>query len=519
MLFNSYTFILFFLPITLLIFYSLGRLKNKNWALFHLTAASLFFYGWWNPKYVGLMAASILFNYFSGIAIAQTRRKKAVLTGAVTVNLLLLAYYKYANFFIDNLNSITGTRLILEDIVLPLGISFFTFTQIAFLVDTYKGKVREFDILRYSLFVTYFPHLIAGPIIHHKEMMTQFAKDSVRRIDYVHLAPAITLFFAGLCKKVFLADPVSVYASRIFEAAASGMVLTLFESWLGSLAYTFQLYFDFSGYSDMALGLALLFNTRFPINFFSPYKATSIIDFWRRWHMTLSRFLKEYIYIPLGGNRLGARRRHVNIMITMLLGGIWHGAGWTFVIWGALHGFYLLVNHSWRAFRGPPSASKNTSRVSAIAARALTFLCVVVAWVFFRAQDVPSALIILRGMFGAGGISFPEGLKIKMTSLSAIGVHFDGLLPAISDINPIEPIRWILFLAFISFFMPNLIQWMSGNNISLDAEPLHLEEPRFPFWNILKWRPTIAHACVAVTLIVFGILTLGNVSEFLYFEF
>src|SRR3990167_464275 len=394
MLFNSYVFIFSFLPLTLAGFFLLGRVKPLLAAAW-LTAASLFFYGWWNPLYIWLLAASILFNYACGIAIARTgaRGKRAGqkrwLIFAVTANLAVLAYYKYANFFLASISHFSGAALSFGEIVLPLGISFFTFTQIAFLADTYYGKAREYNFVHYSLFVTYFPHLIAGPVLHHAEMMPQFGLPATYRFSFENTAVGVTIFVIGLFKKVMIADEVGAYARPVFDAAAAGTELTLLEAWCGALAYTFQLYFDFSGYSDMAIGLSRLFGVVLPLNFHSPYKAVNIIDFWRRWHMTLSRFLRDYLYVPLGGNRRGKPRRSLNLMATMLLGGLWHGAGWTFVIWGGLHGLYLVVNHGWHTVRRKlgQDPDRPLSRPAPLASVLLTFLAVAAAWVVFRADD------------------------------------------------------------------------------------------------------------------------------------
>ncbi|CAG1023046.1 Peptidoglycan O-acetyltransferase [Patescibacteria group bacterium] len=322
MIFNSYVFIFAFLPVTLLVFYGLGRYSH-HLATFWLAVASLFFYGWWDVRYVGLLLGSIAFNYGAGYAIGHnlshhSKRAKLLLISAITANLLLLGYYKYANFFLDNLNYLASTNITLEKIILPLGISFFSFTQIAFLVDTYQGKVKEYNFVHYTLFVTYFPHLIAGPVLHHKEMMPQFGKRESSRINWEHIAVGLTIFILGLGKKVLLADSFGEYANAIFDAVKIGGHPMLFESWFGALAYTLQLYFDFSAYSDMAIGLSLMFNVRLPLNFNSPYKSLNIIDFWRHWHMTLSRFLRDYLYIPLGGSRCSKFRRYLNLMITML---------------------------------------------------------------------------------------------------------------------------------------------------------------------------------------------------------
>jgi len=350
MLFNSYQFIFLFLPITLLGFHLLGKEGYNRTAIAWLVGASLFFYGWWNPAYLALILFSIVFNYGVGVSLGyapNSPKKKSVLFLGVASNLGLLGYYKYANFFIENINVITGAEIVLDQIILPLAISFFTFQQIAYLVDVYRDKVKEHNFLHYCLFVTFFPQLIAGPIVHHKEMLPQFAQAITYRLRAKHLAVGFTIFVIGLFKKVVLADGIAVYATPVFEIAEFNVALTFFEAWGGALAYSFQLYFDFSGYSDMAIGIARMFGIRLPLNFNSPYKAISIIDFWRRWHLTLSRFFRDYVYIPLGGQRKGEIRRLVNLAITMLLGGLWHGAGWTFVFWGGLHGLFLVINHIW----------------------------------------------------------------------------------------------------------------------------------------------------------------------------
>lgn len=352
MLFSSPEFIYLYLPIVLLGFFWLAKWSHRIAATW-LTAASLFFYGWWNPAYLGLLMASIFFNYSMGVVLARESmrppdsRRRFLLVFGIAANLLLLGYFKYANFFLDSTNAVIGTTWDAGEIILPLGISFFTFTQIAFLVDAWRGLAKEFNFIHYGLFVTYFPHLIAGPVLHHKEMMPQFGQSETYRLQWENIAVGLTIFAIGLFKKIVLADGVAPYASPVFDAAHAGETLTFLEAWGGVLAYTLQLYFDFSGYSDMAIGASRLFGVRLPLNFNSPYQALNIIDFWRRWHMTLSRFLRDYLYFALGGNRHGKSRRYVNLLVTMLLGGLWHGAGWTFVVWGGLHGLYLVINHAW----------------------------------------------------------------------------------------------------------------------------------------------------------------------------
>ncbi len=432
MLFNSYSFIFLFLPVVFLGFFQLGRI-HRAYAAAWLALASLFFYGYWNPAYVGLLLGSIVFNYACGVWISKAhaqglqRRKNHLLFFAITADILLLAYYKYANFFLSSVNSLTGGDFSLGAVILPLGISFFTFTQIAFLVDTWQGKVKEYDFIHYVLFVTFFPHLIAGPVLHHKDMMPQFAHAATYRIDWDNVATGLLLFTLGLCKKVLWADSLAPYATAIFEGASHGMQIgilpTIYEAWAGALAYTLQIYFDFSGYTDMALGIALMFNIRLPINFNSPYKSTSIIDFWRRWHMTLSTFLRDYLYIPLGGNRKGKLRRHANLLTTMLLGGLWHGAGWTFVIWGVMHGAYLIINHLWREWVALRYLQWIPGWLGALTGGALTFVAVVAAWVVFRADDMAQATVLLNAMFGIEyrPIAFDlvaHGNLLLLTSLS-----------------------------------------------------------------------------------------------------
>ncbi len=432
MLFNSYGFIFLFLPLTLLGFFQLARISHV-YAATWLALASLFFYGYWNPIYVGLLMLSIIGNYGFGLwlgrydAAANKLSKKHVLILAITVNLSMLGYYKYANFFVSNLDLVTDTTWQIKDVILPLGISFFTFTQIAFLVDTYQGKVKEFNFMHYTLFVTYFPHLIAGPVLHHKDMMPQFALSMTYRINWNNVATGLILFTLGLCKKVLWADNLAPFATAIFDGtqlgAATGTLPTVYEAWSGALAYTLQIYFDFSGYTDMALGIALMFNIRLPINFNSPYKATSIIEFWRRWHITLSTFLRDYLYIPLGGNRLGKFRRYFNLLVTMLLGGLWHGAGWTFIVWGALHGLYLTINHLWRELIAERYLRWVPGWLGALAGGAITFLAVVSAWVVFRATDITQAMIMLKAMYGVAArpISFDavvHGNLLVLTNLS-----------------------------------------------------------------------------------------------------
>jgi D-alanyl-lipoteichoic acid acyltransferase DltB (MBOAT superfamily) len=398
LLYNSFEFLFVFLPICLLVYFATAK-ASRGLANVALCVGSFYFYAWkkdWSLDWwlLAIISISILFNYTIGRLLREQRitggHAYAALTVGVVANLSTLAYFKYANFALWNWAALTGRAFHPLAITLPLGISFFTFTQIAFLVDAYRGKARELGFARYCLFVAFFPHLIAGPIVHHSELMPQFAAAGAKRWLPPNVHIGIAFLTLGLCKKVIIADTCAPWADKVFNAPG---YMACVDAWRGAIAYTMQLYFDFSGYSDMAIGLAMMFNVRLPDNFNSPYKSVSIIDFWRRWHMTLSRFLRDYLYIPLGGNRKGEGRRQLNLMITMLLGGIWHGAGWNFAAWGSYHGALLTVNHAWEK-RGTPLPTP--------IARLLTFLAAVVGWVMFRASSLPAAGRLLRSMAGLG---------------------------------------------------------------------------------------------------------------------
>jgi len=444
-LFTTATFICLFLPITLAGFFGIGRFSHTA-AAFWLFAASVFFYGYWMPEFTLLLLGSIVGNFFVGSKISSLvdaknanhrPRSKHWLVLGVTANLALLGYFKYANFFIDNLNAALGFNWDIGRVVLPIGISFFTFTQIAFLADAWRKGVREYKFVHYGLFVTYFPHLIAGPVLHHAQMMPQFRQADTYRFNGGNFTAGLAIFALGLFKKIVLADGISPYADAIFKAADAGLSPDLAEAWLGAAAYTLQLYFDFSGYSDMAIGLSWMFNVRLPFNFNSPYRATSISDFWRRWHMSLSQFLRDYLYIALGGNRHGVVRRYANLMTTMVLGGLWHGASWSFVIWGFLHGLYLGVNHAFRALCGPALCARlDASKMFAVAAWLLTMLAVIMAWVLFRAETLPGAGRILHSMtLAAPGAQTHTLLWNAGLSLAA-GSLWCGVLGAMAALSP-----------------------------------------------------------------------------------
>lgn len=510
MLFNSYEFIFLYFPVVFFGFFWIAR-NSHGLAALWLATASLFFYGWWNPQFVLLLLASIAFNYAMGYAIGHARvadsslsRAKWILAVTIACNLALLSYFKYANFLINTSNQLTGTDWSLADIILPLGISFFTFTQIAFLVDVYRGIAREYNFIHYLLFVTYFPHLIAGPVLHHKQMMPQFGHSETYKLNIDNVNIGLTIFTVGLFKKVLLADQFALYANPIFDAATGGGQLQLLEAWIGALAYTLQLYFDFSGYSDMAIGLSRMFNVKLPLNFNSPYKATNIIEFWRRWHMTLSAFLRDYLYIPLGGNRYGSTRRYINLLATMLLGGLWHGANWTFVLWGGLHGFYLFINHGWQAL----SLRLRLPRLpgGALAAGLLTFIVVVIAWVPFRANSLETAVRILKAMGGLNGVSLPMGIELHFPWLAAYGVSFNGVA-RITGLPLLEIAVWLLLGLTVVWALPNTQQWLSDQGMNDESE------------RGIRWRPS--RQIAVFTGIALGISMLGitRASQFLYFQF
>ena len=478
MLFNSYPFIFLFLPIALFGYFALGRFSNLAPVIW-LALASLAFYAVSNWAFVALLLASIAFNYLIGLLLISGRLRPALrfaaLTAGVAGDLAVLGYFKYAGFLAANLDAIFSTGLTLN-ILLPVGISFYTFTQVAFLVDAFRGKVARYALPHYALFVTYFPHLIAGPILHHRDMIPQFERAESKRPDPHLILCGLIIFGIGLFKKTCLADGIQPLVALAFGPAPPSFD----QAWIGALAYTFQLYFDFSGYSDMAIGMSLMFGIFLPLNFNSPYKATSIIDFWRRWHMTLSQFLRDYLYIPLGGNRHGPVLRYINLGITMLLGGLWHGAAWTFVIWGALHGAYLCINHAWNRFG--PAVAPRYQRAANIAAFIVTFIAVVIAWVFFRADSLATAIYVLGRMADPTTIAFGR-LEIAQTV-------------------------FIMVYAGIAWFGPNT-QEIMGYDHSKRTVGRELSA-----WQM---RPLFIYVTAAV--LAFGILGIQQHSEFIYFRF
>jgi alginate O-acetyltransferase complex protein AlgI len=478
MLFNSYPFIFLFLPIVLLGYFALGR-RGDLAPVIWLALASLAFYSFSGWQFVPLLLASIAFNFTVGYLLIvrklRARLRLAALVAGVGGDLLVLGIFKYAGFFAANVNALFSTALAVN-ILLPVGISFYTFTQIAFLVDAYRGNVARYALPHYALFVTYFPHLIAGPILHHKDMIPQFERAEAKRADPHLILCGLIILGIGLFKKTGLADGIQPLVALAFGPTAPSFD----QAWIGALAYAFQLYFDFSGYSDMAIGMSLMFGIFLPLNFNSPYKATSIIEFWRRWHMTLSQFLRDYLYIPLGGNRRGRALRYVNLMITMLLGGLWHGAAWTFVAWGALHGAYLCINHAWSYF--DPDPGPRLAPLVRLIGFVLTFLSVVVAWVFFRADSIAQALSILSKMADPAHIVF-GGTEIAKSAFIAL-------------------------YAAIVWFLPNTQEIMGYDHRNRTVGE-HLRAVRM--------RPWFLYA--SAVMLAFGILGIQQHSEFIYFRF
>lgn len=487
MLFNSYVFIFLFLPITLLIYFGLNKRKLVFISLIWLVFTSLAYYGWQNPKYVLLITGSIVFNYTIGTWL-RTRgitgsifKRKFGLIAGISGNLLLLGVFKYADFFISNVNYLAGLQTPLPHITLPVGISFFTFTQIAYLVDAGRGDAKRHTISVYALFVSFFPYLLAGPIIHHKELIPQFCRLREKLLNTRNLNLGIYLFFMGLFKKLVIADAFAGWVSNGFDHAVT---LTFIEAWATSLSYTLQLYFDFSGYTDMALGTAMMFNIKLPINFDSPYQSSDIQEFWRRWHITLGRFVRDYIYIPLGGSRISEARTLLNLMVTFLLVGLWHGAGWTFVLWGGLHGAALAAHRLWK--RCPVRMPKMLGWF-------LTFNFVNAAWVFFRARTLKDAVRVLGGMAGMNGLVLPEALRGGLKSLQSGGVRFGECLV---HLGGGERTMGIILAGLLLCLL-----FRNSNEM------------------VSRFKPDLIHLVFASVVALISILHLGSHSEFLYFRF
>lgn len=545
MLFNSSIFLTEFLPVTLVGFFLLGRLGLTRLAVNWLTLSSLFFYGWWNPAYIPLLLASMIANFAIGRVLSRHRWKWLLVAGVVA-NLALLGYYKYAGFLVSTFDGFLGTGFPVPDILLPLAISFFTFQQIAYLSDAYDGVAEEPSLANYCMFISFFPHLIAGPITHHKEMIPQFSDPRIFRPQPQLLALGATVFIVGLLKKVMLADTAALWAVPVFSASDTGTAITALEAWGGAVAYTLQIYFDFSGYTDMAIGLGLLFGIRLPQNFDSPYKAHNIIEFWSRWHMTLTRFLTAYIYNPIAlalnrrraaAGKPGLRRGKTTAgafatllatptIFTMFLAGLWHGAGWQFIVFGVLHGVYLAINHGWRTLKARWKWQADSDNGALRGASVLlTFICVLVGLVFFRSQDVPSALRLLGDMVGAHGLFVPYRSLADSTLAQAVATmfHTRALPFPTLDLFTANLAEFLTLLFSIVWLLPNTQQWLRAYDTGLGSVrgPVWLQR-MFPVTGfILEWQPTLIYATLVGAL---GFLAVTRAlsaapAEFLYFKF
>jgi len=518
MLFNSFEYIFYFLPTSVVFYYIFVLIDVRNITIYWLVAVSLYFYSYWAANYLLLLLFSGLVNFLIGRLLeARSNYRNVFLISGVTFNLALLGVFKYFNFIYEQFYIIIGLAPPQLHIVLPIGISFFTFTQIAYLVDLSRGTVGRYDIWRYILFISFFPHLLAGPILHHREMMPQFAR-RLRPAGYERqISYGVLIFAVGLFKKVYLADSIAPYANAAFSASDHGVALSCAAAWWGALAYTLQLYFDFSGYSDMAIGGARFFGIILPRNFNAPYRAVSFIDFWRRWHMTLSRFLRDYLYIALGGNRRGESRRYVNLILTMTLGGIWHGAGYGFALWGLFHGALLVLNHGWRALRDRTGLPK--LHFETLIGGVVTFVGVVIGWVVFRATTLEGAGRMLRAMAGLDGWASPDvtgPLVIALTRLQSVApgrwllsaIDLDKLdLPNHPVLGPIMGVAWLAPLLALAVLGPTSQQLATGIVRSSRSNR--------------PWRRAVSAALSGGigALFVFTLTQLNHVTEFLYFQF
>ena len=501
MLFNSYEFIFVFLPISFCVYFYLNHkrlaIASKTW----LILASLFFYSWWNIAYLPLILISILFNYTIARFISHHGdkkikyfSKKSLFQFGLVFNIGLLAYFKYMNFFIENINTAFITDIGLLNIALPLAISFFTLQQIAFLVDSYEGLVKEKNFLDYTIFVTFFPQLIAGPIVHHKEMMPQFARAKNKIKNYNNIAMGLLIFSIGLFKKVVIADTFAIWATTGFDTATS---LNLFEAWATSFSYTFQLYFDFSAYTDMAIGAALLFNIKLPQNFNSPYKATGMIDFWKRWHITLTNFITTYIYTPIikSFDKLTFHKAMMATIITFLIAGLWHGASWMFVIFGGLNGVGIAINHYWKKYK---------IKMNKVLAWFITFNFVNITFVFFRAKEFDDAIKVLSSMFSFDHVVLPSKLESKLSFFSDYGIEFGWWAKDIGG-NDWTAI-WLIVGFILVLVFKNSVQKLEILKMNYKA-------------SLLSAISFFGSSLLCSIAFVGGVSSLSKVSEFLYFNF
>ena len=545
MLFNSYSFIFIFLPITFLGMLLLGS-RSPSGAVLWLGIASLVFYAFWNPIFVTLLLGSIIFNYVVARWIQKRRniqlqnKLNYILILAITLNIVLLGYFKYTNFFLSTIIEGAGGTFQPLDIIIPLGISFFTFTQIAFLIDVSRGFTSEHNFSRYLLFVTFFPYLIAGPVLHHKQMIPQFSDAKNFRFNQENVCAGISIFIIGLAKKIFLADNLGEIANPFFDTQHTDHPIQLVEAWVGAISYTLQLYFDFSAYSDMAVGLSLIFNLRLPLNFNSPFKASSVIEFWQRWHMSLTKYIGEYLYTPISLKlmRQGLGRAYIlevlytlilPTLITFFIIGLWHGANWTYVMFGVVHGIFLVINHLYRAFKKKVGWRKKPNKFNIFCSTVLTYIVVVIAFVFFRADSLSSAYEICLAMFGFHGISLPATVAHFFSAIPhQVGffiLSFDGVLPSKLFTSP----NWYVFGLLlvgqcIVWFLPNVHQIMLTQKIvceDLGDRPAIKRPTSLGKLNWLIWKPNLQWGIVLGTVFFVIVLVLASnkPSTFLYYQF
>ena len=544
MLFNSYLFILGFLPVTAVLFYLFGR-RSPTQALRWLIFASLVFYAWWRPLNVAIILPSIVINFVLARRLQRlsaddehARAAKITLIGGILFNVAFLGYFKYTTFLTQAVNDTFGTSFVLTHIILPLGISFITFQKIAFLIDVHARRIESFTFRDYALFVLFFPQLIAGPIVHYREVMPQFQRASCR-FDPTDFSVGLTLFCFGLFKKAFLADGIAPYVTAIYERAAHGDPVSLIPAVFAALGFTLQIYFDFSGYSDMAIGAARLFGVKLPANFDSPLKARSIIDYWLRWHMTLTRFLTAYVYNPLllwltrrrlarGKPALGGRNVTLSAfftllafptLVTMAISGLWHGAGYTFIVWGVLHGVFLSINHGWRLLKA--KYGQKTVRQQGPghwSGFVLTFLAVILAMVFFRAPTIESAWSLLRGIIGLNGIGFPAAIFDHLGPLVDLLERTGGGAETWwGAVDFISLTAWTLLLLSIAMFCPNSTQLLARYEPAVGLPP---SSAALSGWAArLTWRPTLKWGVAVAALAFAAVLRFGGPSEFLYWQF
>ncbi|MEP1471057.1 MAG: MBOAT family O-acyltransferase [Halieaceae bacterium] len=512
MLFNSIEFLFFFLPIVLFGFIALQRLGGYRLVMLWLILSSLFFYGWWNPVYLWLLGLSVTVNYSIGRMLATHvgTRKNALLVIGIAFNLALLGYFKYGNFFIETISVLESVSFNFSQIILPLAISFYTFQQITYLVDTSKGLTDEHDFLEYCLFVCFFPQLIAGPIVHHREMLQQFKGLGSAQNNWRNCSIGLSILVIGLFKKVVIADSFALFSTPVFAIAESGQALNASEAVAGTFSYAMQLYFDFSGYSDMAIGLACMFGLKLPVNFYSPYRARNISDFWRMWHATLSRFLRDYVYTPLGGFLCSTRRQRINLFLTMFVGGIWHGAGWTFFFYGIAHGVYVVIHQLWRVkVSGPLGLVGNEWYQRG--AQLFTFLIVAFTLVLFRAESLAAAGFVYQGLLNTETWWFSSAYlaTLKNTNIFAIA-ELSGL-----EINAMLIVFGSVCLAIAACWtLPSTWQLFQTFDVAYDKPPTGRKAVIQ-----LSWAPSLPWAIFMAFLLIGCCLNLTQVSEFLYFQF